>query len=60
MTNQRLDAVYRSDGCDGNLRNLRSREADRLAVAVVEDEVFGREVDVQADDAAPPERRQAS
>src|ERR1035437_7725968 len=56
MTNQLLDAVYRGDGCDGNLRNLRSREADRLAVAVVEDEVLGSEVNVQANDAVPPQR----
>ena len=58
MTTQRSDAVYRGDGCYGNLRNLCSREVDRLAVAVVEDDLLCREVDLQADDAVPPRRGQ--
>ena len=55
MANQPLGAVYRGDGRNGSRRDLRSREADGLAVEVVEDDVFRREVDVQADDTAPPQ-----
>ena len=40
MANQRLNTVCRGDGSDGNLCNLRSRKTDRLAVAVVENDLF--------------------
>ena len=60
MAKQGLDAVYRRNRCDGSKCNLRPGEANRLSVAEVEDYVFGYEVDVQADDAAPPQGRQAS
>ena len=53
-----LGAVDRGDGSDGNNGNVRSREANGLAVAEVENDVLGREVDAQADDAAPPKGNQ--
>jgi hypothetical protein len=54
VVDQRLDAIDRRDGSDGNLRSPFPREVDRLTVAEVEDKVLGREVDGQADDSAPP------
>ena len=60
MPDQCLDAVYGRDSSYGNSADGGPRQADRLAVAEVEHDVFGREIDVQADNAVPPERRQTS
>src|SRR5665811_1231127 len=60
MGEHRFLAVYRSDPENGERRNLRSGEVHRLTVAKVEDDVFGREVDEQADKPAPPQRYQAA
>jgi hypothetical protein len=53
MADQRLGAVGRGDGSD----DLRSEAADRLTVAEVENDVHCREVNLQANDAAPAARR---
>ena len=59
MSEHRFHPVNRSDPDDSNRSDLSSGKTDRLAVAVVEDDVFRREVDVQADDTAPPQRGQS-
>ena len=51
----RFHPIYRSDPDDDNRRYQRPCETGRLSIAEVEDYVFGCEVDVQANDAAPPQ-----
>ena len=55
MGEHRFHSVGRSDPDDSNRSDLSSGKTDRLAVAEVKDNVFGCEVDLQADDAVPPQ-----
>ena len=55
MGEYRFHPIYRSDPDDDNRRYQRPCETGRLSIAEVEDYVFGCEVDVQANDAAPPQ-----
>jgi hypothetical protein len=45
MANQRWGAISGGDGSDGNRCNLHPREVHRLAVAEVEHQMLGCEVD---------------
>jgi len=55
MGDHRFRPIHRSNPDNGNRSDQRPQEVDRLTVAVVEDDVFGREVDVKSDDAVPSE-----
>ena len=46
MREQSFHPVHRSDPGDGSRRDLRSRKADRLSVAVVENDVLRCKIDV--------------